>query len=146
MRPPFLHASLGQNRGGGLCAGSWHFCMTTITGRRMPRGRAISAFSLAVWWLKLEKNHKVRKAITQIASVLTVTTVFVGFLTLIATFYGLRRRGAYTWDKNTCVGTFTKSAGGLMRRGGGRICGTLRYYGSYMHFFLNMPVTWMTLQ
>ena len=33
--------------------------------------------------------------------------------------------GAYTWDKNTWyVGTFTKSAGGLMREGE-RICGTL---------------------
>ena len=30
---------------------------------------------------------------TQIASVLTVATVFVGLLTLIATFYGQRKRG-----------------------------------------------------
>ena len=33
--------------------------MTTITDRRMPRGRAISVFSLAVWWAKLEKNDEV---------------------------------------------------------------------------------------
>ena len=55
---------------------------------------------------------------TQIANVLTATTVFVGLLTLIATFYSQRRRGAYTRDKITYVGTFTKSAGGLMHEGG----------------------------
>ena len=35
--------------------------------------------------------------------------------------------GAYTWDKNTSVRVCTKNAGGAYARGGGRICGTLRY-------------------
>ena len=48
--------------------------MTTITDRRMPRGRAIS---LTVRWAKLEKNDKVRHNMTQIASLLAVATVFV---------------------------------------------------------------------
>ena len=44
--PPFVHASIEQNRGGGLCAG---LHVTTTTDQRMPRGaRAISALSLAV--------------------------------------------------------------------------------------------------
>ena len=55
---------------------------------------------------------------TQIASVLTVAAVFRGLLTLIATFYSQRRREAYTRDKNTYVGTFTKmQGGGLCVRG-----------------------------
>ena len=58
--PPFVHARIGQKWGGGLYAGSLHFRVTTITDRRMPRGRAISVLSLAVWWAKLEKNDKVR--------------------------------------------------------------------------------------
>ena len=58
--------------------------MTTITDRRMPRGRAISVLSLAVWWAKLEKNDKVRHNMTQIASLLAVATVFVD---LWAPFY-----------------------------------------------------------
>ena len=66
---------------------------------------------------------------TQIASVLIVSNVFVGFLTLIVTVYSQMRRGAYTRDKNTYVGLFTKVQGGLFARG--RICGTLRYYDYY---------------
>ena len=31
IRPPFLHVSMRQNRGGGLCAGSWYCRVTTIT-------------------------------------------------------------------------------------------------------------------
>ena len=50
--------------------------MTTITDRRMPRGRAISALSLVLWWAKLEKNDKVRHNMTQIASLVAVDTVF----------------------------------------------------------------------
>ena len=46
---------------------------------------------------------------TEIASILTVATVFIGLLTLIATFYSQRRREAYTRDKNSYIGTFTKS-------------------------------------
>ena len=42
IRPPFVHARIGQKWGGGLYAGSLHFRVTTITSRRMPRGRAIS--------------------------------------------------------------------------------------------------------
>ena len=55
--------------------------MTTITNRRMPRGRAISVLSLAVWRAKLEKNDKVRHNITQIASLLAVATVFIDLWT-----------------------------------------------------------------
>ena len=79
-----MHARIGQKWGGGLYAGSLHFRVTTITDRRMPRGRAISALSLAVWWAKLEKNDKVRHNMTQIASLLAVATVFVD---LCAPFY-----------------------------------------------------------
>ena len=43
-----MHASIGQKWGGGLFAGSLQFHVTTITDRRMPRGRAISVLSLAV--------------------------------------------------------------------------------------------------
>ena len=59
IRPPFLHASMRQNRGGGLCAGSWYSRVTTITDRWSPRRRAISVLLLAIWWIKLEKNDKV---------------------------------------------------------------------------------------
>ena len=79
-----MHARIGQKWGGGLYAGSLHFRVTTITDRRMPRGRAISVLSLAVWWAKLEKNDKVRHNMTQIASLLAVATVFVD---LWAPFY-----------------------------------------------------------
>ena len=42
--------------------------MTTITNRRMPHGHTISALSLAVRWVKLEKSNKVSHNVTQIAS------------------------------------------------------------------------------
>ena len=45
LRPPFLHARIGQKWGGGLYAGSLHFRVTTITDRRMPCGRMISVLS-----------------------------------------------------------------------------------------------------
>ena len=75
--------------------------MTTITDRRMPRGRAISALSLAVWWAKLEKNDKERHIMTQIASLLAVATVFIDLWT---PFYS-QGGGAYTRDKTTYAGT-----------------------------------------
>ena len=75
--------------------GSLHFRVTTITDRRMSRGRAISVLSLAVWWAKLEKNDKVRHNMTQIASLLAVATVFVD---LWAPFYG----GLYARQKYLC--------------------------------------------
>ena len=53
----------------------------TITDRRMPRGSAISALSLAVWWAKLENDDKVRHIVTQIASLLAVATVFIDLWT-----------------------------------------------------------------
>ena len=73
--PPSL--CIGQKLGGGLYAGSLQFRVTTITNRRMLRGRAIFALSLAVGWAKLEKNDKVRHSMTQIASLLAVATVFI---------------------------------------------------------------------
>ena len=93
-----MHARIGQKWGGGLYAGSLHFRVTTITDRRMPRGRAISVLSLAVWWAKLEKNDKVRHTMTQIASLLAVATVFVD---LWAPFYSQGGGGAYTRDKSS---------------------------------------------
>ena len=72
-----MHARIGQKWGGDLYAGSLHFRVTTITDRRMPRGRAISVLSLTVWWAKLEKNDKVRHDMTQIASLLAVATVLL---------------------------------------------------------------------
>ena len=79
-----MHARIGQKWGEGLYAGFLHFHVITITDRRMPRGRAISVFSLAVWWTKLEKNDKIRHNMTQIGSLLAVATVFVD---LWAPFY-----------------------------------------------------------
>ena len=63
--------------GGGLYVGSQHFHVMTITDRRMPHGRLISVLSVAVWWVKLEKNDdSVRHNMTQIASLLLMATVF----------------------------------------------------------------------
>ena len=73
--------------------------MTTITDRRMPRGRAISVLSHAVWWAKLEKNDKVRHNMTQIASLLAVATVFVD---LWAPFYSQGGGGLYARQKYLC--------------------------------------------
>ena len=117
-----MHARIGQKWGGGLYAGSLHFRVTTITYRRMPRGRAISTLSLAVWWEKFEKNDKVRHNMTQIASLLAVATVFVD---LWAPFYS-QGGGAYTRDKSTYAGTCAKNEGGAYARGGGVIAG---FYG-----------------
>ena len=36
--------------------------------------------------------------------------------------------GAYVWDKYTSAKLCAKSAGGLMRKGGGHIYGTLQLY------------------
>ena len=83
--------------------------MTTITDRRMPRGRAISALSLAVWWAKLENNDKVRHIMTQIASLLAVATVFIDLRT---PFHSQGGGGAYTRDKTTYAGTRARNAGG----------------------------------
>ena len=75
--------------------------MTTITDRRISRGRVISVLSLAVWWAKLEKNDKVRHIVTQIASLLAVATVFIDLWTPFNSQGG----GAYTRDKTTYAGT-----------------------------------------
>ena len=72
--------------------------MTTITSCRIPRGRAIFALSLAIWWAKLDK---VRHNMIQIASLLAVATVFID---LWAPFYS-QGGGAYTRDKITYAGT-----------------------------------------
>ena len=45
--PPLVYASIGQKWEGGLYVGSLHFCVMTITERRMPCGRMISILSLA---------------------------------------------------------------------------------------------------
>ena len=90
--------------GRGLIAGALHCRVTTITDRRMPRGRAIFVLSLAVWWAKLKKNDKVlRYNMTQIASLLAVATVFIGLWTLFTSRGG--GGGAYTRDKTTYAGT-----------------------------------------
>ena len=110
-----MNARIGQKWGGGLYAGSLHFRVTTITDRRMPRGRAISALSLAVWWAKLEKNDKVRHNMTQIASLLAVATVFVD---LWAPFYSQGGGGLYARQKYLCRNLSLKWRGGLCARGG----------------------------
>jgi hypothetical protein len=58
------------------------------------------------------------------ASLLAVATVFVGLLK--STFYS-QRRGAYTRDKITYVGTEPKMQGGLILEVG-RTCGIQGYY------------------
>ena len=59
----------------------------------MPRGRAISVLSLAVWWAKLEKNDKVRHNMTQIASLLAVATVFVDLCQIMGSILQSGRGG-----------------------------------------------------
>ena len=123
LRPPFVHARIGQKWGGGLYAGSLHLRVTTITDRRMPRGRAISLLSLAVWWAKLEKNDKVRHNMTQIASLLAVAAVFVD---LWAPFTVREGGGLIRETKVPMQELELKMQGGLMREGG-RNRGILRY-------------------
>ena len=89
--------------------------MTTITDRRMPRGRAISALSLAVWWAKLEKNDKVRHIMTQIASLLAVATVFIDLWT---PFYSQGGGGLIRETKLPMQELELEMQGGLMREGG----------------------------
>ena len=113
-----MHTRIGQKWGGGLYAGSLHFRVTTITNRRMPRGRAISVLSLTVWWAKLEKNDKVSHNMTQIASFLAVATIFVD---LWAPFYSQGGGGLYA--RQTLKYLYMqelelKMEGGLMREGG----------------------------
>ena len=113
-----MHARIGQKWGGGLYAGSLHFRVTTITDRRMPRGRAISVLSLAVWLAKLEKNDKVRHNMTQIASLLAVATVFVD---LWAPFYSQGGGGLIRETKVPMQELELKmqgGEGGLCARGG----------------------------
>ena len=94
--------------------------MTTITDRRMPRGRAISILSLAVWWAKFEKNNKVRRNVTQIASFLPVVTVFIDLRT---PFYSQGDKTIYLPMQELEL----KNVGGAYARGGGRNRGILRY-------------------
>ena len=100
--------------------------MTTITDRRKPRGHAISALSLAVWWAKLEKNDKVRHIMTLIASLLAVATVFIDLWT---PFYS-QGGGLIRETKLPMQELELEMQGGLMREGGViagfygiRICG-----------------------
>ena len=76
-----MYASIWKTQGVGLYAGSVHFCVMTITDYRMPREHAVFALSLAVWWVKLEINEKVRynNIMTQnlMASLIAVVTVFI---------------------------------------------------------------------
>ena len=99
--------------------------MTTITDRRMPRGRAISVLSLAVWWAELEKkfNDNVRHIMTQIANLLVVATVFTWLIICNVCILQSERGDLYT---RHYIGTWTKNAGGLMHKGGGGNRGILR--------------------
>ena len=76
----------------------------------MPRGRAISARSLAIWWAKLKINDEVRYSMTQIASLLTVATFFLTY----RLHFTVRKGGGLI-----CSRAYV--------RGGGRNCGLLRY-------------------
>ena len=87
----------------GFIRGILTFPLTTITDRRMSRGSAISVLSLAVWWVKLKKNDKVRHIIiiimTQIARLLAVATVFIDLWT---PFYSQGGRGLYARQNYLC--------------------------------------------
>ena len=96
MPLPFVHASIGQNRGGVLFAGQWYLHVMTIIDQRIPHGRAISTLSLAVWWEKLDKSYKVRHNMTQIANILAVAAVSIGLWTLLSIVDSQRRGGLYT--------------------------------------------------
>ena len=64
-------------KGRGLIHGTVTFPCDNHYDHRMPRGHTISVLSLAVWWAKLDK---VRYNMAQIASLLAVATVYIGFM------------------------------------------------------------------
>ena len=75
----------------------------------------LSTFSGCLMGKTREKWHNI---MTQMASVLTVTTVFIGLWTNIYIWYSQRRRAYnYMQDKNTYAGILAKNVGG----GGGVI-------------------------
>ena len=76
----------------------------------MPHGLAISAFSLAVWWAKLEKYDKVKHNIMiQVASLLVV------FICLMSS-----QRGGLIRETKLLMQELElkMEGGGLMREGG----------------------------
>ena len=112
--PPFLHTSIRQNRGGGLCAESWYFCVTTITDRQSPHGHAVSAFLLAVSWIKWEKNDKV-------SFDMTYSYAFKGSSIHIARFHSQSRTGGGGVIRKTKIPVqelWLKLGGSLYTRGG----------------------------
>ena len=109
----------------------------------MPRGRAISVLSLAVWWAKLEKNDKVKHIMTQIASLLAVATVFIDLWT---PFYSQGGGGLICKTKLPMQELELKMQGGAYARGGGRNRGILRYiYGPLQLTLMQMLHTYMYL-
>ena len=114
--PPLCTLALGNSGGGDLYAGSLHFCVMTITSRRMPCGRTISTFSGCL----MGKTDKVRHNITQIAGLLAVATVFIGLWTLQSG----RGGGLLRETKLPMQELELKVQRGLCTRGG-RNCGIL---------------------
>ena len=78
--------------GRGLIRGILTFSCDNDYQPSMPRGRAISVLSHAVWWAKLEKNDKVRHNMTQIASLLAVEVLL---LLIYGLHFTVREGGLY---------------------------------------------------
>ena len=59
----------------------------------------MSILSLAVWWIKLEKNDKVRHNMTQIASLIVVVTVFTWLMICNVCILQSEKGGLYARQK-----------------------------------------------
>ena len=86
--------------------------------------------SLAIWWANSSKATS--RNMSQIASVLAVTTAFISFWNLILR----QRRGTYMRDKNTYAGTWAKSTGGAYMWGGGGVDVIAVFYGTFTDVFI----------
>ena len=130
--------AFGQTGGGGLCTGSWHFHVTTITDQWSPRGHVMSSLSQAVWWIKQEK---VSLDIIQVVSVpCLLLWFFTGLSYNVGRFHSQSRRGTYSRDKNTCAENLAENGRGAYVQGGGRRMGGILWY-IYMYSTCTVHVT-----
>ena len=124
IRPPFLYASIRHN-GGGLCTGSWHCHVTTITVRQLP-WHTMSALSQAVWWIKQERNDKVSLDMTQVVGILTAVVVF----TCLSIWTVVRVGGGLMHETKILVQEFRLKMGAGRMHEGLRMGGILWYIKS----------------
>ena len=109
--PPFLHAGIGENRGGAYAQDHdisvWRPLPTDDhhVGTRC-RGCLIDKTG--------EKRRIKPWHVTGIVSLLTIAMVITGLNIQMARCHWQSRRWAYTWDKNTCAGTWAEMGAGLI--------------------------------